>query len=183
MTPETIIIQSDSGENVTYTIHPHGAAEGFDLAPRILALMSGPAAMAAALAAASAGAPPAPVEDADGEAGSRLAGEVEGMFSGVDGAALSTAIKDFGSTIVAQGGHRLCLTILKYTSAAPESGAPVKLDNVASFNSRYAANYGELFTAIYHVVRVNWGPMIARMMKGRDPLDALGALVAKGTRR
>lgn len=105
------------------------------------------------------------------------------MFSGVDGAALSTAIKDFGATIVAQGGHRLCLTILKYTSAAPESGAPVKLDNVASFSARYTANYGELFTALYHVVRVNWGPMIARMMRGRDPLDALGALVAKGTRR
>lgn len=183
MTPETIIIQSDSGESVTYTIHPHGAAEGFDLAPKILALLSAPAnALAVLTGGGRAPAAPAASADEGPAAPDALAVQVEGMFSGVDGAALSTAIKDFGATIVAQGGHKLCLALLKYTSAAPESGAPVKLDNVASFSARYTANYGELFTAIYHVIRVNWGPMISRMMRGQDPLGALGAL-AKGTRR
>lgn len=183
--PETLTIQSDDGEDVTYTIHPHGAAEGFDLAPKIMALLSAPAnALAVLTAGSNAPSLPKPAEAGAGaeDVAAALAGEVEGLFGGVDGAALSGAIKDFGATIMAQGGHKLCLSLLKYTSCTTADGRSLKLNTEAAFSSRYQANYGELFTALYHVIRVNYGPMISRMMKGRDPLDALGGL-AKRTRR
>jgi len=180
--PETLIIQSDDGEDVTYTIHPHGAAEGFDLAPKIMALLSAPANALAVLTAGAA--PAAPALPADGAAPAEaLAAEVGDLFGGVDGEKLSHAIKDFGSTIMAQGGHKLCLQLLKYTSYATASGAAAKLSNEAAFSARYCANYGELFAALYHVIRVNYGPMIARMMRGRDPLGALGGLVERRTRK
>ncbi len=185
MTPETVTIESDLGESITYVIHPHGAAEGFNLAPKILSLLSAPANILATLAGSvSTGEvqPAAASSDSSPAAAEAVGAEIEGMFNGVDGAKLSAAIKDFGQSILAAGGHKLCLEILKHTAATTSEGQSVKVGSESGFSQRYVANYGELFFALYHAVRVNFGPMILRLMKGQDPLAALGAL-KKTTRR
>lgn len=184
MTPETLTIKSDYGDDVEYCIHPHGAAEGFDLAPKIMGLMSAPA--RAMVALASTGKPaealPAPAPEEGEIVPDDFAGEVEGMLGGVNGRELSQAITEFGQAVMTAGGHKLCLQILKHTSATVD-GVPIKVGELAGFNRRYVGNYGELFFALYHAVRVNFGPMIARLMKGGDPLAALGAMRAKRTKK
>jgi hypothetical protein len=186
MTPETITIKSDYGDEITYVIHPHGAAEGFDLAPKILSLLSAPANILAVLTSSvSTGDAKAALADTNASPDAvvnALAAEAEGLLGGVDGERLSGAIKDFGASILSAGGHKMCLQILKYTSATTPEGTSMKVGTDAGFNQRYVANYGELFFALYHAVRVNFGPMIKRLMEGKDPLAALGA-AAKRTRK
>lgn len=194
MTPETLTIKSDYGDDVEYCIHPHGAAEGFDLAPKIMGLMGAPVRAIAALAKSvgsgkvSLDAAPqtedGPSEDAPPASApaSDLASDIEQLFGDINGREMSQAIVEFGQAIVTAGGHKLCLQILKHTAATVD-GVPVKVGELAGFNRRYVGNYGELFFALYHAIRVNFGPMIMRLIKGADPLDALGGLARKKIKR
>lgn len=189
MTPETIIIKSDYDEDVTYVIHPHGADEGFDLAPKIMTLMSAPVNVIAMLAKSMATGKAAEGEDladtvasaADGNPAT-LAADIEMALRGVDGEKMGAAIREFGSAILTAGGHRMCMQILKYTAATTPDGVSLKVGDLAGFKRRYGANYGELFFALFHAIRINFGPMIARLLKGQDPLGALGGL-ARRTRK
>lgn len=181
---ESLELISDRGEGVRVTIHPFPADEGFKMFSRLLPFFG---AAIQALAGVSLGGPAlppaAPPSDmrSDDDALPAINEEAALLRDvDIDGKKVADGIRAFALAIATEGNDAFLRALLNYTTVVRgvegSAGlAPGK--NKAHFNACYTANYGELVLTLYHVLRVNWGPMIGRIMSGEDPL---GDLVAVG---
>lgn len=203
--PVTVEITSDQGETVLYTIHPFGADDGFRMFQRLIPFMASAIQTLAGITIKGAALPPvAPesdrkedeanvidmvAEDESGDVFAAMAKSVE-----LDGRKIADGLREFSLELSRQASGKFIRELLQHTTCVrggtsgefgPSGGtgyAPGR--NPIHFNQIYKANYGEMFAAVYHVLRVNWGPMIGRVLKGEDPLDVLfGGARQKPTRR
>lgn len=194
--PVTVEITSDQGEAVQYIIHPFGADDGFRMFQRLIPFMAAAVQTIAGISLKGAALPPAApqsdrkedendviemvAENADGDVFAAMAKGVE-----LDGRKIADGLREFSLELSRQASGKFIRELLQHTTCTRADGTgygPGR--NLNHFNQIYKANYGEMFAAVYHVLKANWGPMLGRVLKGEDPLDVLfGGARQKPTRR
>lgn len=192
--PVTVDIDSDTGEHVTYTIHPFGADDGIKMFQRLIPFMAAAIQTLAGITTKGAALPPvAPVPQSDFAADEVIDVAAEGGNAlaltdvDLDGRKIADGLREFALELGKAASGKFIRELLQHTTCnrGVEGSAGFSPGrNLLHFNQIYKANYGEMFFAVYHVLRVNWGPMIGRVLRGEDPLDVLfGAGRSKQMRR
>lgn len=132
-------LRDDQGNEHEYVVIQRGAAEGFDLGGRLIKIL-GP----------GIGSGIGGLKITDGDDGAEEAGLNLGT--------LGAGAGQISSAIMAEGGHRLVVEILKYTT---RDARP--LSNLNDFNQAYQGNYGELLEAIWRVLKADYGSVLTRL--------------------
>jgi hypothetical protein len=145
-------IKGDDGEDHSYVVIPHGAADGWPLGLKLLNLIA--PVVGTALDSVTLGLEEVP--KALGQVTEDLAKMAKSGFS----------VGGIGVAVGALAGHimddkKVLNELLAYTTRDGQ-----QLTNIAAFTSAYQANYGELAMAIYEVAKANYGPFFARMLGG-----------------
>lgn len=144
-------LQDDYGDSHEYFVTMHGAREGWRLAMRILKLAGRALGMALEVT---------PTKTPDAIRDIQAAAEGAGLLdASIDGEALGKALSDVAAEILSDDA--LLLDVLKHTTRDGRD-----LTNVAIFDSAFQGNYGELITAVVHVLKANFAPLFSRIPGG-----------------
>ena len=146
--PITII--ADDGIGHEYVIIPFGAGEGWPLGMRIAELISPP--LGVVIDGLVGG-----LDDVPDAINKLQAGVTQVADGGIG--AMGSSIGSLAGVLA--GDMALVRQLVKHVTRDGQ-----KLSNPAVFDMAYQANYGELLMALYHVLRVNWGPLFARRFGG-----------------
>lgn len=146
-------VQDDYGDSHEYFVQMHGAREGWRLAMRILKLAGRAFGMALDVTPTKTPDAIRKLKDAADEAGL--------LDAEIDGEALGKALSDVAAEILADDS--LLFDVLKHTTRDNKD-----LTNVAVFDSAFQGNYGELITAVVHVLKANFAPLFSRILGGRS---------------
>jgi hypothetical protein len=152
-------IDDDYGESHQYFIVLFPSGKGFRMACRLTKIIGGM--LGRSWSAIS------PMDL--GEKIQEAAGVLDGA---IDGEAAARAIEMLASQILDEGGDAFVKEILQYTHRDGQ-----KVD--AYFETAFSGNYGELFEALYHTCKVNFGPFFAKRLGGW--LSGLAPLLEKAT--
>lgn len=144
----TFKLTDDQGVEHTYALIQRGAAEGFDLAGRLIKIL-GPGL-------------------GSGLGSLKLSEDDEGGDAGISLEALGAGAGQICANLLAEGGHKLVMEVLKYTS---RDGRP--LSNTNDFNEAFQGNYGELFEVVWTVLKAEYGSVMTRLPFVRAGLGAL----------
>jgi len=140
-------IEDDYGESHQYYVQQHPAGEGFRLLIRLVRMAGG------ALGRTWGAFSPSEIGEKIGE----IAEELKG---GLDGDSLASAFEKLATQILEEGADDFVVEILKHSA---RDGQKITR---AIFDSAYSGNYGELLSAIYLVLRVNYGPFLQKRLGG-----------------
>lgn len=148
-------VTDDDGVEHEYRIIPFNPDDGFDILSAVLACTSEPLGR---IFDALGGEEETTIESAGANLAQLLGQEV-------DTVKLGGAVAELVSGIQKQGGSRLVKRILSQTFRDGH-----RLNDAAAYNRAYRANYGELFRAIFAVLRVNFGNAVNLLQRPTNPV-------------
>lgn len=137
MNPQTFQITDGDGQPVTYLVIPHPWSEGLAISTRLMA--AGVDGLAGAIQ----------FKDIIDAIMADKSADLKGMLtSAINPGALLEGVKNL---LMAPDSARFIAAILRYST---RNGVPLERAGVVDL-SAYQGNYGELWRAVYEVIRVN----------------------------
>jgi hypothetical protein len=141
-------IEDDFGEEHDYYVTMHPAGEGFRLLVRLTRIIGGMLGRAWGALSPS-------------DVGEKMAEVASMLDQGIDGEGVAQAFERLSQQILDEGGDVFVRDILRHTARDGQ-----KLSSAGVFDAAYMGNYGELFGALYFVLKVNFGPFFAKRLGG-----------------